>query len=113
MTIRAACVILFAGFSCHGQSLSGTVLDQSGSVIPGTLAVLESESDLNRRFQMQTDEHGVYRFLEMSPDVYRLRFEYSGFLTFFVKGVQLSGGEAKSMPPVTLKVVNNGCSSDL
>ena len=110
MTIRTACVILFAGFSCHGQSLSGTVLDQSGSVIPGTLVVLESESDPSRRFQARADDYGIYRFSQLSADVYRLRFEQAGFVTFFVNAVQLASGETRSMLPVMLKVASNGCS---
>jgi Carboxypeptidase regulatory-like domain len=108
MTIRAACFILFAGLSCHGQSLSGIVQDRTESGIPRTLVFLESETDPSRRFLTRADDRGIYRFSELSAGVYRLWLRAAGFAPIELKAVELASGEEKSMPRVTLQV-DGGC----
>jgi hypothetical protein len=59
-------------------SISGLVVDQSKSVLPGvTIAVTNVETGVQR--SLVTDESGRYRALNIPPGRYRVRGELSGF----------------------------------
>src|SRR6187401_3367854 len=60
--------------------ISGTVLDSSGSVLPGVRVTL-TNSATNAVRLTQTNESGLYVFPAVPPGTYALKVELEGFST--------------------------------
>ena len=73
-------------------TLSGTVKDAQGGVIPGATVVLISESKQTKSAPVVTNETGDYTFPNVTPDTYTVEVTMEGFKTLRRKGVQVSGG---------------------
>lgn len=87
----AGAVLIWAGFflvssqTAAGQtfygSMVGTVTDSTGAVVPGTTVTLTNLGTTDRR-TTQTDEAGLYRFVNLVPGQYRVEAEKTGFKRF-------------------------------
>src|SRR5215471_10206312 len=79
---RFAIVLVAAALRLHGQgvtgSVTGTVKDASGAVVPNCSVVAES-SESGRKWQTVTNETGIYNVSALPPDRYILRVEVPGF----------------------------------
>lgn len=62
-------------------TLTGTVTDSSGGVLPGVTVIASSEAVLGGSRTAVTDENGVFRFPALPPGTYQVRVELSGFRT--------------------------------
>src|SRR4051812_7599399 len=72
-------------------TLSGTVKDNTGGVLPGvTVTAVNEASGIS--FNSVTDEHGVYR-IPVRAGVYKVTAELSGFTTAMRPGVELLLGK--------------------
>src|SRR6185437_10027797 len=72
-------------------SLSGTVIDPAGAVIPG--AAVQIFDATGKAVDADTaDNHGKYEFDGLAPGNYRLQFDKDGFRRL-VENVALGGGE--------------------
>jgi hypothetical protein len=87
-------VFLFAGTNLsYGQdtnaSLSGTVTDPSGAVIPGANLKLTNEAT---GFQLSfvSNEAGEYTFRNITPGKYDLSVTATGFKSSLQKGIELA-----------------------
>src|SRR5581483_8115937 len=89
--VVVALIASFTGFSL-GQtgttSLRGTVSDSQGAVIPAATATLSNPATGFSR-ATQTDDHGFYQFLQVTPGTYTLTVAKSGFGTMKEEGLQL------------------------
>ena len=77
------CVCLFASAKARaatGGSISGTVTDQSGAVIPGASLSLVN-LDLAAGYKATTDAQGFYSFPALPVGRYELTIEGAGFKT--------------------------------
>jgi len=76
-------VLVFCGAQAvraQNAQITGTVRDQSGSIVPGaTVAARNQETGLTRT--AVTDEAGNYRLPALPPGTYRVTAELSGFTT--------------------------------
>jgi hypothetical protein len=72
-------------------TLSGTVTDSTGAVLPGVTVTALHEATGNR-FVAVTDERGVYR-IPARAGAYQMTVELSGFTTVTRSGVQLLVGQ--------------------
>lgn len=99
MQARSSCPLLsFTALAvlsiavAHSQesraTLSGTVTDPSGSVIPGT-EVSITNSQTGVVFRTKSNEAGQYRFLFLNPGGYRLAVQSAGFRSFLRENIQL------------------------
>jgi hypothetical protein len=68
---------LFAQMSVSG-TLSGTVLDPSGQVVPGANLTLTS-SKTNAVHKTTSNATGVFSFIAIQPEIYNLKIEHAGF----------------------------------
>ena len=99
--------LLIAPAVGHAQeaTLTGTVTDSTGGVLPGVTvtAVLESTGN---RFETVTDERGIYR-IPARVGAYQLTAELSGFSTVARSGIQLLVGQTATidlqMAPSTIQ----------
>jgi hypothetical protein len=74
-------------------SISGTVTDPSGSVIPNA-SVVATETDKGINFTTATDSNGHYQFVSLPPATYDVTAKASGFQTVVQKGVLVTVGGA-------------------
>jgi hypothetical protein len=78
-------------------SLSGTILDPSGSVVAGaSLRLTNLETGVV--FATTSNQAGQYRFLFLNPGKYKVIAEMSGFKTFERDNIELSVNQAGTLP---------------
>lgn len=104
--IRAAHVFVLAMLPAvvlAQGTLTGTVRDPSGAVLPGVTVEASSPALTEKVRSVVTDGSGVYRIIDLLPGTYSLTFTLPGFSTVKREGVQL-GGTAVLTIPVELRV---------
>ena len=89
-------------------SLTGTVQYPLGARLAHAYAELRSEQPAGNLLLAEADNSGVYTFSALAPGTYVLSLIGSGFTRLSVKSIDISGGEQKVMPPVTLSVAVMG-----
>jgi hypothetical protein len=113
----AACLFLLLFFSQSAFSqtqittgvIQGTVLDESGAVLPG--ANIEVKNlDTNDTKSLTTDTDGRFVFLQLSPARYTLTVSKQGFATLIQEGMELTVGQAISL---NLKMKVSGASEHI
>jgi len=95
----------FSTSTAHAQttaSISGTVQDPSGAVIPGALVTLTNEAT-NESHKIESNGAGLYAFPSLSPGKYSLKAAAKGFKARQVTGIVVNAGDALS-PVLTLTV---------
>src|SRR5688500_4557514 len=78
--------------SVSSGTIHGTVRDQSGGVLPGVTATLTSPALQVRELVQVTDAEGQYRFVDLPPGSYVLKFELAGFSTMIREDLRLTVG---------------------
>src|SRR6266568_2135705 len=68
-------------------TISGTVQDVSGAVIPGVTVTLSSVGLIGGNQTSVSDERGIYRFIRLVPSTYSVKGELPGFRTAAVNGI--------------------------
>ena len=85
-------------------TVSGTVKDTQGGVIPGATVVLISETKATKSEPQVTNSTGDYVFPNVAADTYTVEVTMSGFKTLARKNVVVSGGDRVTVPNVVLQV---------
>ncbi len=85
-------------------TVSGTVKDSQGGVVPGATVVLISETKGTKSEPQVTNSTGDYVFPNIAADTYSVQVSMSGFKTFTRKGVSVSGADRVVVPNVALEV---------
>jgi hypothetical protein len=101
----AALVGLLPSVVFAQASLTGTVRDASGSVLPGVTVEASSPALIEKTRAVVTDGNGVYRIIELNPGTYSITFSLPGFQTTRREGIQLAGTQVITIP-IDLKVGN-------
>jgi len=78
-----------------GADIYGTVVLPDGSAIPGVAVTLTG--DVIGTKTTVTSEEGNFRFLQLPPGTYQLKFELEGFKTVINKGIRLFVGKNKNL----------------
>src|SRR5215475_5214953 len=93
--IRTALLAVLAGIlpsAAWAQvSLSGTVKDASGAVLPGVTVEASSPALIEKTRSATTDGTGQYRIESLQPGTYTVTFTLAGFSTVKREDVSLSG----------------------
>jgi hypothetical protein len=84
-------------------TLTGTVRDASGGVLPGVTVEATSPAIQGAARTVVTDSAGVYRIIELPPGTYSLSFSLPGFSNVKRDGLILSGSAVLTIP-VELRV---------
>lgn len=103
--LLAACCLLLP-FGAHAQvtaTLSGTVADQAGGVIPNAQVTLTDEATKQSRVEL-TNGAGLYAFPSLVPGTYDIKAAVKGFETKVVTGVVLNAGDVRTVPAFALQV---------
>src|SRR4051812_35361750 len=84
-------------------SLTGTVRDASGAVLPGVTVEASSPALIEKTKTAITDGTGQYRIIDLRPGLYALSFTLPGFNTVKRENVELSGSQVVTIP-IEMKV---------
>ena len=79
-------------------TLTGTVRDASGGVLPGVTVEATSPAIQGATRTVVTDGAGIYRIIDLPGGTYSLSFSLAGFNTVKRDGVQLSGSATLTIP---------------
>ena len=101
--LAAAAVSLLPSLAFAQATLTGTVKDASGGVLPGVTVEASSAALTERTRTVATDNNGVYRIIELNPGTYEVGFALQGFGTVRQTGIQLAGTQVITIP-IELKV---------
>ena len=71
-------------------SITGTVTDASGAVLPGVTITLSGDRLIGGPQTQVSDENGAYRFDRLAPGAYSVKFELQGFRTVDRPDVRIS-----------------------
>ncbi len=109
--VLAACLLLFANAgimtpAAHGQvitaSLSGTVTDSSGAVIPKASIVLKNQATGDQRM-LKSNATGFFTFAGVSSGDYTITITAGGFQLLTEASIHLDPGDSRTLPSLTLK----------
>lgn len=102
VVVVAAFVLLPASVFAQA-TLTGTVRDASGGVLPGVTVEAASPALIEKTRTAVTDGTGQYRIIDLRPGTYALTFTLPGFSTVKRDGIELSGSQTVTIS-VDLKV---------
>jgi hypothetical protein len=102
VTSRFVIVCLFCAFFASilqaqfTSSAQGTVLDQTGSIVPEVrLALTQVETGVT--IETASNAAGIFRFPDMPPGKYKLRATKTGFQTVIRENIVLESGRVQSV----------------
>jgi len=90
----------------QGQQLTGTisatVYDSSGAVVPGATIVLKNTASGDLR-KTASDSEGYFTFTAVQPATYSISVSAKGFTTWELTGIVLNLGDTRTVPNIALK----------
>jgi hypothetical protein len=107
LAIPVLAVLLALPGTTYAQSmtgaLSGTVVDESGGVVPGADVTVTNENSRAVR-RTVTNADGFFAFASLPAAKYTVNVSITGFNSYEVTGVELRSGDSRSLREVKLKV---------
>jgi TonB-dependent Receptor Plug Domain. len=85
-------------------TLSGTLKDSQGLVIPGATVTITSEARGTQLPPVYSNANGDFVFVNVPPDSYIIQVTMQGFKTLKRKGVTLSAGDRVGLGTLTIEV---------
>lgn len=106
-----AAVLLAGSASAFAQAatgtISGTVVDQQGQLIPGATVTIVNEATTDQRVAV-SDAQGNFLVTNLQPSQYTLRVVLQSFRTLERKNIVLSAGERLAVSNLTLEIGSVG-----
>jgi hypothetical protein len=94
LTVRCIAVLAFVLTpiiaSAQTSTISGTVKDASGGVLPGVTVEASSPALIEKTRSTVTSGSGTYSILALRPGIYTVKFELPGFGTVIREGIELT-----------------------
>jgi hypothetical protein len=84
-------------------TVSGTIKDSTGAVVPGATVVLTSEARGTKTAPVVTNESGDFVIPNVTADSYTLEVTMTGFRPIKREHVPVSGGDRLALPAMTLE----------
>src|SRR6266513_1892063 len=91
--IALFCLLAITAFGAVGGSISGTLKDSSGGVIPGGTLTLTNNA-LGTQFKAVTDGQGLYTFPSLPVGRYDLTLDATGFTSQKKSGLAIDADSA-------------------
>src|SRR2546425_304768 len=85
-------------------SITGSIQDASGAVIPGVQVSLINQEQSAASRQTISNEAGIYLFSALPAATYTITAELPGFKTYKKTDIKLFVNNAMGMPPIVLEV---------
>ena len=96
--VVASVFVLFPCSVFAQASLTGTVRDASGGVLPGVTVEASSPALIEKVRTAVTDSSGQYRIIDLRPGTYTLTFTLPGFNTARQENIELTGSQTLTVP---------------
>ena len=97
--IAALALTLIAPAAVFAQaSISGTVKDASGAVLPGVTVEAASPALIEKVRSVASDGSGQYKIENLRPGTYEVTFTLAGFATVKREGIELTGHHEILLP---------------
>src|SRR3989441_11459916 len=93
-----ACVILAPRLAFAQASITGTVKDPSGAVLPGVSVEAASDVLIEKVRSVVSDNGGQYRIVDLRPGTYTVTGSLPGFATIKRDGIELIGSVTLTLP---------------
>src|SRR5262245_3150831 len=90
--------VLLPSLAYAQGTLTGTVKDQSGAVLPGVTVEASSPALIEKVRSAVTDSAGQYRIPGLNPGIYSLTFRLQGFNVVRREGIELTGTSTLTIP---------------
>jgi len=89
----AAAIVMLPTLAFAQGTLTGTVKDASGAVLPGVTVEASSPALIEKTKSAVSDGSGQYRIIDLRPGTYSLTFTLPGFNTVKRDNIELSGSQ--------------------
>jgi hypothetical protein len=96
--LTLVCVLLLPATALAQASLTGTVRDGSGGVLPGVTVEASSPALIEKTRTAISDSTGQYRIVDLRPGTYSLTFTLPGFSTVKRDNIELTGSQTLTIP---------------
>jgi len=97
------CLFAVTGLLAQSTSLTGTVSDPTGAVIPGaTVTIVDNATGAQR--EATADAQGRYTMQQLTPGNYKLTAKASGFTDVVIENVELLVNQPATIPITFTKV---------
>src|SRR5207247_5465359 len=90
--------VLLPSLAFAQGTLTGSVRDQSGGLLPGVTVEASSPALIEKVRTALTDGAGQYRITGLNPGTYSLTFALTGFTLVRREGIELSGTATLTIP---------------
>jgi hypothetical protein len=84
--------------------VTGSVIDQTGGVIPGAVVSLKLPGGTAPALGTVTTSEGLFNLSGVRPDSYILVIEASGFQTHIIEGIKVDPARETALPAITLQL---------
>ncbi|MGH9330822.1 MAG: carboxypeptidase regulatory-like domain-containing protein, partial [Vicinamibacterales bacterium] len=88
--VAVVCAAVPAAAQVQTGSITGSVVDDSGAVLPGANVALSGDRLIGGTQTQVTDGNGGYRFDRLPPGAYTLKFELQGFKTVVREAIRVN-----------------------
>jgi hypothetical protein len=98
--LQAAALVLalpWPTFAQAGASITGTVRDSSGAVLPGVTVEASSPVLIQKVRAAISGANGVYRITELLPGTYTVTFSLQGFTSQKLENIELTGSFVRTL----------------
>src|SRR5687767_8510210 len=102
LTLTAACAVPAAAQITTG-TVSGSLKDPQGAVVPGATVTLISQAR-GTKTETQTSSDGQFVFPNVAVGAYTVRVSMDGFKTIERPGINVSPGDRLLLPALTIEV---------
>jgi len=107
--ILAALLLLCCAAPIQAQtisaSLSGSVEDQTGAIVPGATVTLTNQSSKDKRAS-KTDSAGLFTFAAVPSGTYQVQISMNGFDSFVERDIVLNPADRRTLKEIKLQVGN-------
>src|SRR5688572_16132680 len=90
-SIIVALLAIIPSMAYAQATITGSVRDTSGAVLPGVTVEAASPALIERVRSTVTDGTGQFRIVDLRPGVYDVTFTLPGFATVRREGIELTG----------------------
>ena len=96
IALLSVMLLSVAAFGQTTASLSGTVMDSSKAILPGT-GILAVNEDTGVETRVTANNAGIYNFPSLQPGTYRVTAELSGFQRSTMTSVRMGAGTQNTL----------------
>src|SRR5262249_28194119 len=98
IAVVCACTVVAPAAAFAQATITGTVKDTSGAVLPGATVEAASPVLIEKVKSATTDSAGLYRIVDLRPGSYTLTVSLPGFASIVRDGIEVTGSATFTIP---------------